>query len=423
MEKKGQVSNGQAETNGQTDLRGQPETNVKTEVYGQEKIHTQPVKTPLYEAHVAAGGKIVDFHGWLLPVQYGGILKEHESVRTKAGLFDVSHMGEIEVSGEGALEFLQQMLTNDIDVKPGKAVYSPMCYPDGGTVDDLIVYKLKDEDYLLVVNAANTAKDFEWLRANKKGHVTITDRSSEFAQLALQGPESAAILKMLMSDDPDQLKYYHYTTETSVGGRKVFLSRSGYTGEDGFEIYCRPEEAVRLWGMLIEKGRPYGLEPAGLGARDTLRLESAMPLYGQELSEVITPVMAGLQRFIKLEKGDFNGRKPLLEQLQGGLESRIAGFEMIDRAVPRSGYGIYHSGNRAGHVTSGGFFPTLKKNMGLALIDMTCGVKGGNGEGDVAGSGVRENTETGGTVEVKVRDTLYAARIVDLPFYKRNRTR
>jgi aminomethyltransferase len=293
-----------------------------------QELH-EPRKTPLYEAHVAAGGKMVDFHGWLLPVQYAGILKEHECVRTKAGLFDVSHMGEIEVSGEDALDFLQRMLVNDIDAKPGKAVYSPMCYPDGGTVDDLIVYKLKDNDYLLVVNAANSTKDFEWLRGNLSGLVTVTDRSSEFAQLALQGPEAVTILKQLTADDPDSLKYYHYTTEASVGGLKVFLSRSGYTGEDGFEIYCRPEDAVRLWDMLIEKGKPYGLEPAGLGARDTLRLESAMPLYGQELSEVITPVMAGLQRFIKPEKGVFNGRKPLLEQLQGNLERRIIGFEMI----------------------------------------------------------------------------------------------
>ncbi len=372
----------------------------------------EPRKTPLYEAHVAAGGKIVDFHGWLLPVQYGGILKEHECVRTKAGLFDVSHMGEIEVGGEDAQAFLQRMLANDIGAKPGKAVYSPMCYLDGGTVDDLIVYKLKENDYLLVVNAANKDKDFEWLRGNKSGLVTVTDRSSEFAQLALQGPEALAILRRLTSDDPDKLKYYHYSTEASLGGLKVFLSRSGYTGEDGFEIYCRPDDAVRLWDMLIEKGKPYGLEPAGLGARDTLRLEAAMPLYGQELSEVITPVMAGLQRFIKPDKGDFNGRKPLLEQLQGNLKSRIVGLEMTDRAVPRSGYEVYQSGCLVGYVTSGGFFPTLKKNMGLALVNMTCTGNGGAGM----------NTDAGSSIEVKVRDALYSARIVDLPFYKRNRT-
>lgn len=371
-----------------------------------ENQNKTPQKTPLYEAHVAAGGKMVDFHGWLLPVQYGGILKEHESVRTKAGLFDVSHMGELEVSGEGALEYLQRMLTNDIAAKPGKAVYSPMCYADGGAVDDLIVYKLKENDYLLVVNAANADKDFEWLKDNSRGRVSVANRSKDFAQLALQGPESAAILRRLANDDPDRLGYYHYETNASVGGMKVFLSRSGYTGEDGFEIYCRPEDAVRLWDLLIETGRPYGLEPAGLGARDTLRLESAMPLYGQELSEVITPVMAGLGRFVKPGKGDFCGRAVLAEQLEGNLRSKIVGFEMIDRAVPRTGYEAYHNGQKAGYVTSGGFFPTLRKNMGLALLEL----------------GAASETKTGDTIEIKVRDAFCSARIVGLPFYKRNRT-
>lgn len=395
MEKQERETNGREGTEGQPGVNGRPDT------------HNQPAKTPLYEVHVAAGGKIVDFHGWLLPVQYGGILKEHENVRTKAGLFDVSHMGEIEVSGEGALEYLQRMLTNDIDAKPGKAVYSPMCYPDGGTVDDLIVYKLKDNDYLLVVNAANADKDFEWLKDNRKGHVTVINRSKDFAQLALQGPLSVSILRQLTNEDPGRLGYYHYETETTLGGMKVFLSRSGYTGEDGFEIYCRPEEAVRLWDLLIEKGKSFGLEPAGLGARDTLRLEAGMPLYGQELSETITPVMAGLQRFVKPGKGDFNGRSVLAEQLQGSLKSRIVGFEMIDRAVPRNGYEVYRDGQKAGYVTSGGYFPTLRKNMGLALVDT------GTGDVDAAGD----------TIEIKVRDALYSARIVDLPFYKRDRSR
>ncbi|HEX2945052.1 MAG TPA: glycine cleavage system aminomethyltransferase GcvT [Clostridia bacterium] len=399
----------------------------------------EPRKTPLYDEHVAAGGKIVDFHGWLLPVQYGGILKEHECVRSKAGLFDVSHMGELEVSGRDAVDYLQWMLTNDIAAKPGKAVYSPMCYPDGGTVDDLIVYKLNDDKYLLVVNAANIAKDFEWLKENKRGNVTITDRSEDFAQLALQGPESVNILRQLMTDDPDRLKYYHYATDATVGGIKVMLSRSGYTGEDGFEIYCRPEDAARMWELLIEKGGPCGLEPAGLGARDTLRLESAMPLYGQELSEVITPVMAGLQRFVKPEKGDFIGRKPLAEQLSGNPGSRLAGFEMIDRAVPRSGYEVSIGDCKAGYVTSGGFFPTLKKNMGLALIDLTsrenaAGKDGGKIDiGDSAGyrgSGARESGDAqaagmaqGNIIRIKVREAMYSARIVELPFYRRVRNR
>lgn len=365
-----------------------------------DNLNQAPQKTPLYDAHAAAGGKLVDFHGWLLPIQYGSILQEHESVRMRAGLFDVSHMGEVEVCGKDAFEFLQRILVNDISAKPGKAVYSPMCYPDGGTVDDLIVYKQTDERYLLVVNAANTAKDYQWLQQNAAGRVTVTDLSAEFAQLALQGPESVAILRQHMQDDPAGLPYFNYIAEAQVGGKKVMLSRTGYTGEDGFELYCRPEDAAALWDMLLDKGKAQGLTPAGLGARDTLRLEAALPLYGQELSEVITPVMAGLRRFVKPGKGEFNGRQTLAVQLRDGTNSKLAGFEMIDRAVPRSGCEVYCNGGKAGHVTSGGFFPTMKKNMGIALVDARC-------------------ADTGNTIEIQVRNGLYKARIVDLPFYSR----
>lgn len=366
------------------------------------EMHSEAQKTPLYEAHGSAGAKIIDFHGWLLPVQYSGILQEHEAVRTKAGLFDVSHMGELEVSGEDAYQFLQSVLVNDINAKPGKAVYSPMCYPSGGTVDDLIVYKQNEVKYLLVVNAANTAKDFQWLQENKRGRVNLVNRSAEFAQLALQGPKAEEILGQLMAEDLTQLRYFSYDNDAKVGDMSLILSRTGYTGEDGFELYCRPEDAQRLWDMLLEKGSPLGLVPVGLGARDTLRLEAALPLYSQELSEDISPVMAGLQRFIKPEKGEFIGREPLSAQLQGSIQQKIAGFEMIDRAVPRSGYEVYCNGSRAGHVTSGGYFPTLKKNMGLALIDNGC-------------------AQVGNTIDVEVRDKLYKAEIIQLPFYSRKR--
>jgi len=359
-------------------------------------------KTPLYDAHVAAHGKIVDFHGWLLPIQYGGILQEHEAVRTGAGLFDVSHMGEVEVSGEDAHEFLQRMLTNDITAAHGKAVYSPMCYPDGGTVDDLIVYKQTDTSYLLVVNAANTDKDFQWLEQNKTGRVSVVNRSAEFAQLALQGPKAAEILRQLMTDEPGGLGTFRYINEAMVGDVKVMLSRTGYTGEDGFELYCRPEDAGRLWDLLLEKGSPYGLVPVGLGARDTLRLEAALPLYGQELSENISPVMAGLRRFVKPDKGHFIGKEPLSAQLDGEISSLIIGFEMVDRAVPRTGYEVHCCGRRIGHVTSGGYFPTAKKNMGLALAENCC-------------------TAEGSEIQVQVRGSLYNAKIVKLPFYKRHR--
>lgn len=367
-------------------------------------METTNMKTPLFDAHVKAGGKIVDFHGWLLPVQYSSILQEHETVRTKAGLFDVSHMGEIEVSGSDSLAFLQRMLINDIAAKPGKAVYSPMCYPDGGTVDDLIVYKQTDDRYLLVVNASNTSKDYQWLMDNKtdRDNVNIANRSCDYAQLALQGPEAASILEQLIvqSSAVNDLKYFHYIMDVSVGGINVMLSRTGYTGEDGFELYCRPDDGLQLWDMLLEKGAAYGILPVGLGARDTLRLEANLPLYGQELSENISPVIAGLQRFFKPEKGDFIGRIPLLEQLNDNGRPRIAGFEMTERAVPRTGYEVNCNGRTAGNVTSGGYFPTLKKNMGLALIDSSC-------------------ANEGNSIEVIVRNKPYAARIVKLPFYKR----
>lgn len=367
-------------------------------------------RTPLYESHIIAGGKMVDFHGWLLPVQYSGILHEHESVRTKAGLFDVSHMGEIEVRGSNAFDFLQRMLTNDITAVPGKAVYSPMCYPDGGTVDDLIVYKQSEDTYLLVVNASNTEKDYQWLLDNRERGVEVINRSDEYAQLAIQGPQAADIISLLV-DGADMecdssfisgLRYYHFANDVCIGGVRLMLSRTGYTGEDGFELYCSPDKAQKLWDMLIERGASRGLVPAGLGARDTLRLEAALPLYGQELSETISPVMAGLQRFIKPDKEEFIGRQALADQMKNGTKQKIAGFEMIDRAVPRTGYEVYHNGEKAGYVTSGGFFPTLKKNMGLALIDASC-------------------AEEGTAIEIMVRNKKYAARTVRLPFYKRVR--
>jgi len=363
--------------------------------------HGQVKKTPLYEAHVAAGGKLIDFHGWMLPVQYSsGILQEHESVRTRAGLFDVSHMGELEVSGPDSLYFLQSLLVNDISAKPGKAVYSPMCYPDGGTVDDLIVYKQNDCKYLLVVNASNADKDYQWLLDNKKGQISIINRSEEYSQLALQGPKAKDILQQLVSENLGDLRSFNFIDRVSVRDVNLILSRTGYTGEDGFELYCQPDAANKLWDLLLEKGKEYGLVPVGLGARDTLRLEATLPLYGQELSESISPVMAGLQRFIKPGKGEFIGRGPIVDQLNNGSKQKLAGFEMLDRAIPRTNYEVYCGGENVGYVTSGGYYPTLKKNMGLALINADC-------------------ANEGNEIEVKVRDGLYTAKIVKLPFYKR----
>lgn len=359
------------------------------------------MRTPLYEEHVRAGGKMVDFHGWDLPVQYGGIIEEHETVRNAAGLFDVSHMGELLVEGRDAGEFIQGMITNDIsNTKDGQAVYSPICYPDGGTVDDLIVYRRDAEHYFIVVNASNTQKDYQWLLENCRGAAAIENASSQYAQLALQGPESQAILQKLTDFRLQNLAFFHFSDGVEVGGVKVLLARSGYTGEDGFELYAPASDAVKLWQLIIEAGKGHGLVPVGLGARDTLRFESALPLYGQELSENISPLEAGLGRFVKLGKKGFIGREALLKQQEAGIERRFVGFEMIDRGVPRSGYEVFSDGKKVGYVTSGGFAPTLKKNLGMALIEAShAGLNAG--------------------LDIIIRDRAIKARTIKLPFYNK----
>lgn len=358
-------------------------------------------KTPLYDEHLKAGGRMVDFHGWLLPVQYGGIIEEHQAVRTAAGLFDVSHMGELEVKGPGAGEFLQKMVTNDLEgMTDGQMIYTPMCYLNGGTVDDLIIYRYAQDHFLLIVNASNTQKDYEWLRDNLKGGATVTDLSEEYAQLALQGPRAQAILQKLTDLDLDTLKFFYFTHGTSIGGVEVILSRSGYTGEDGFEIYTHPRAAGKLWNLIMEAGSEAGVKAAGLGARDTLRFEAALPLYGQELSEDITPVEAGLARFVKPGKKEFNGKSILASQMTEGTGRKLTGFEMVDRGVPRSHYEVFSGERKIGFVTSGGFCPSLKANLGMALVETGY-------------------STPGSSFEIVVRDRPLAAKTVKIPFYKK----
>lgn len=359
------------------------------------------LRTPLYEEHVKAGGKMVDFHGWELPIQYGGIIEEHEAVRNAAGLFDVSHMGELLVEGRDAGEFIQGMITNDIsNTRDGQAVYSPMCYRDGGTVDDLIVYRRDAEHYFIVVNASNTPKDYQWLLDNRKGSAVIENVSEQYAQLALQGPKSQEILQKLTDYSLQDLSFFHFSEGVNVGGIKVMLARSGYTGEDGFELYAPASEAVRLWQLLLEAGRGSGLVPVGLGARDTLRFEAALPLYGQELSEDISPLEAGLGKFVKLEKKGFTGMEALIGQQEAGLARRLVGFEMIERGVPRSGFEVFSDGKKVGHVTSGGFSPTSRKNLGMALV-------------------AAPHAVLDGELDIMIRDRAIKARIIKLPFYNK----
>jgi aminomethyltransferase len=346
---------------------------------------------------------MVDFNGWWLPVQYAGILEEHRSVRERAGLFDVSHMGEIRVVGKDAETYMQKLVTNDVaSLQPGKVRYSPMCYPDGGTVDDILIYRIANDEFWLVVNASNKDKDFAWMNQNVADlAVQLVDESDETAEIALQGPRSAAILeKTSAAADVSGLSYYEFWPRWNIAGATVLVSRTGYTGEDGFEIYCHPSEVTRIWDALLAAGAEFGLQPAGLGCRDTLRFEAAMPLYGHELSAEITPLEAGLGKFVAFEKNDFNGKQALLEQREAGHGRKLIGFAMTERGVARAGYPVIHEGKVAGFVTSGSVAPSLGENLGMALVDRNIG-------------------SVGTEIAVEIREKPVAAKIVTRPFYRR----
>lgn len=363
---------------------------------------TELKKTPLYEEYKNHGAKTIDFGGWDLPVQFSSIKDEHEAVRTKAGLFDVSHMGEIEVKGKDSLAYLQKMMTNDVSkLKDGGAQYTAMCYPDGGTVDDLLIYKKADEDYLLVVNASNIEKDFDWLKSHATGEVEVINTSENIAQLAIQGPLAEKVLQKLTNTDLSAIKFFKFNENVDIKGVIALVSRTGYTGEDGFEIYCQQEDAVQLWNMLLEAGKEDGLVPCGLGSRDTLRFEANLALYGQELSKDITPIEAGIGFAVKTNKEeDFFGKEVLKEQRENGALRRIVGIEMIDKGIPRHGYEVFVGDKKIGEVTTGTQSPTLKKNIGLALLE-------------------KDFTELETEVEVQVRKKRLKAKVVKTPFYQR----
>lgn len=358
-------------------------------------------RTPLFDVYKEYGGKTIDFGGWELPVQFSSIKLEHEAVRTKAGLFDVSHMGEIEVTGKGSFDFLQKMITNDLStLSIGKAQYSALCFENGGTVDDIIVYQKGELHYWLVVNAANTEKDYEWLNSYAADfEVKLENQSSSFAQLALQGPLAEEVLqKITENTDLADIKFFHFKEGVKVDGVETLVSRTGYTGEDGFEIYCSSNDAVQLWRKILDNEN---VLPIGLGARDTLRFEAGLPLYGQELSADITPIEAGIGFAVKTNKEcDFNGKAVLAEQKANGASRKLVGIEMIDRGIPRHGYSVYEEGQLIGEVTTGTQSPTLKKNVGYALIK-------------------QEFAELDRVVEIEIRGKLLQAKTVQSPFYKR----
>jgi aminomethyltransferase len=365
-------------------------------------------KTPLYEWHVSHGGKMVPFAGCLLPVRYEpGLIAEHLAVREQAGLFDVSHMGEFVVQGPGALEALQLLFTNDFSgMSIGRVRYTLMCGDDGGVIDDLVVCRMAETRYMLVVNAANRDKDAAWIRSRlaaawirtrQTAGVSFEDVSDSLAQMALQGPESAAILASLSTSIPE--KYYTLRENGRVAGIDCIVSRTGYTGETGFELYCPPEKAENLWEALLEAGRDRGLIPCGLGARDTLRLEAAMPLYGHEMDESVTPFEAGLGFAVKMDKPGFIGKQALV--LKQANPSRVrVGLRVTGKGIVREGADLFYQGAFVGKTTSGTFCPYLKEALAMALIDSA-------------------HAEPGTQVEADVRGKRLGAEICGLPFYRK----
>lgn len=357
-------------------------------------------KTPLYDVHLALGGKIVEFGGYLLPVQYSGLIAEHRAVRTACGLFDVSHMGEILVKGPGALASVNHLLTNDFSgMYDGQARYGMMCLENGGIIDDLIVYKRDDEQYLLVVNASNRDKDFAWIRSHVSGDCVAEDISDSVALLALQGPNAPAVLEKLTDSEIPE-KGYSAKWNGVVAAVKAVISRTGYTGEDGFELYCASEDATALWNAVLEAGKDLGILPCGLGARDTLRLEASMPLYGHELTEEINPYEAGLGFFVKLAKEDFIG-KAALEAAKENLSRKRVGLEMTGRGIAREHCPVMQGGREVGMVSSGTHCPYLGKAFAMAYVEKSL-------------------SEPGQTLTVDVRGRPVEAVVVKIPFYKRN---
>lgn len=358
----------------------------------------QPKKTALYETHRKLGAKIVEFAGFLMPLQYTSIMAEHLRVRSTVGVFDVSHMGEIEFWGEGALEFLQRMTVNDVSrLAVNQAQYSVMCYEDGGVVDDLLLYRFSDH-YMMVVNAVNTEKDYQWLKEHQPPGVKLKNVSDQITLLAVQGRKSQVTLQKLTPLDLSTIRYYHFQ-QGKLADTPMIISRTGYTGEDGFELYIDRKDSQRVWEAVMEAGREFNIEPVGLGARDTLRLEMKYCLYGSDIDQTTNPLEAGLGWLIKFDKGDFIGREALLKVKERGLTRRLIGFRMEDRVIPRHGYPIFREDQQIGHVTSGTFSPCLKAGIGMGYVK-------------------RGFSEVGTELEVLIRGKRVRAKVVETPFYK-----
>jgi aminomethyltransferase len=365
-------------------------------------IETALKRTSLFPIYKKHGAKVINFGGWELPVHFSSILEEHEAVRKEAGLFDVSHMGEVLVTGKNAESYINYLVTNDVTkLSINQALYTAMCYPDSGTVDDLLVYKLANEKYLLVINAANIKKDIEWMEQHVRGEVTLQNMSGDIAQLAIQGPKSEVILQKLTETDLKKISFFHFAQHVNLDGiADVLVSRTGYTGEDGFELYLPADKVEALWEKLLKEGKENGLKPCGLGARDTLRFEARLALYGQELTSDISPLEAGIGFAVKTNKeSHFIGKDILIAQKEGGIKRKLVGVEITGRGIPRNGYKVFtNDGKEIGFITSGTHSPSLKKNLGLALISA-------------------EHTEIGTKLKVDIRNKMVDGIIVKAPFY------
>ena len=359
-------------------------------------------RTPLYEVHRAAGAKMVDFGGWEMPVQYSGLIEEHKAVRNAAGLFDVSHMGEIEVQGPQAMKLVDYVTTNAASrLKSWQAQYSGLLYEHGGFVDDIVVHKVADDAFFLCVNAANQEKDFAHIQAANKFRCEVDFAGEKYAQLALQGPKAAEIAQLL-TDVPLAGVRYYWFVDGVFAGAPARIARTGYTGEDGFEIYIAPEHAVATWNAIMQTGQPFGLKPCGLGARNTLRLECKMALYGHEIGASLTPFEADLAWIVKLDKGEFVGSVALRKQLEKGLTRKLVGFEMRGGGIGRDGYEVLFEGGPAGWVTSGSPAPALNRNIGLCYLPIDC-------------------AKPGERIEIVIRNQPVEAETVPTPFYTRQR--
>jgi aminomethyltransferase len=357
-------------------------------------------KTPLNTVHRALGAKMVDFGGWDMPVQYSGIIDEHNAVRTSVGLFDVSHMGEIEIRGPEAAKLVDFISTNNAaKLKHGQAHYSGLLYEHGGFVDDILVHKIADDDFFLCVNASNQEKDFEHIRSHNRLDAQVEFAGDRYSQLAIQGPNARATLQKLTPVDLAAIKYYWFT-DGEVSGTPARIAHTGYTGEDGYEIYIPPAEAERIWNEVMKAGAEFGIKPCGLGARNTLRLESKMALYGHEIDASISPLEADLAWIVKFDKPEFMGREALSKQKESGVSRKLVGFEMRGRGIGRDGYEVLLDGSPAGWVTSGGPSPTLCKNIGLCYLPA-------------------EQAVPGKTIQVVIRNQPVEAMTVETPFYKR----